>query len=141
MTTTWQDIMYGFRALLKKPGFTIVATLSLALGIGANTVIFSLIHATLLRPLDYPDAGKLMVVWSAPLEHKDQRNNLNVSSYFAIRDRNRSFAAVGAFNGAPHNLGAEKDGAPAERVYAETFTPSMFDAIGVKPAMGRTFTD
>jgi putative ABC transport system permease protein len=141
VTTLWQDILYGLRTLLKKPGFTVIATLSLALGIGANTVIFSLIHTTLLRPLDFPDAGKLMVIWSVPVQHKDQRNNLNVTSYFAFRDRNRSFAGIGAFNGMPHNLGAERDGAPAERVNAETFTPSMFEVIGVKPAMGRTFTD
>ena len=120
MTTFWQDILYGLRVLLKKPGFTVVAALSLALGIGANTVIFSLIHTTLLRPLAFPDAGKLVVVWSVPLQHKDQRGNLNVSSYFTIRDKNRSFAAIGAFNGAPHNLGAEQNGAPAERVNAET---------------------
>jgi putative ABC transport system permease protein len=141
VTTLWQDILYGFRVLLKKPGFTVVATLSLALGIGANTVIFSLINTTLLHPLSFPDPGKLVVVWSVPLQHKEQRSNLNVASYFTFRDKSRSFAAIGAFNGAPHNLGAEQNGAPAERVNAETFTPSMFDAIGVKPALGRTFTD
>jgi putative ABC transport system permease protein len=141
VTTIWQDILYGLRMLTKKPGFTVVAALSLALGIGANTVVFSLIHNTLLRPLDYPDPGKLMVIWTVPQQHKDQKNPLNVSSYFAFRDRNQSFAAFGAFNGMPHNLGADQNGAPAERVFAETFTPSMFDAVGVKPVMGRTFTD
>ena len=62
MTSFWQDIVYGFRMLLKKPGFTTVASLSLALGIGANTVIFSLINTTLLRPLGFPEPDKLMVV-------------------------------------------------------------------------------
>lgn len=71
MTTLWQDIVYGFRALLKKPGFTIVAALSLALGIAANTVIFSLINTTLLRSLPYPDPSKLVVIWSVPLQHPD----------------------------------------------------------------------
>lgn len=141
MNTLLQDIVYGFRLLLKKPAFTAVAALSLALGIGANTVIFSLINATLLRPLGFPDANQLVVVWTVPLQHKDQRNNVNVSSYFNFRDKSRSFEALGAFNGAVKNLGAEKDGAPAERLNEETFTPSMFRAIGVKPELGRIFTD
>ena len=141
MTTLWQDILYGLRVLLQKPGFTVVATLSLALGIGANTVIFSLIHTTLLRPLDFPDPGKMVVVWTVPLQHKDQTNNLNASSYFAFRDKNRSFAAIGALYGVPQNLGAEQNGVPAERVNSEGVTPATFDAIGVKPVLGRTFTD
>ena len=141
MTTLWQDIHYGLRMLGKRPGFTAVAALSLALGIGANTIIFSLIHNTLLRPLNYPDPDKLVVVWQVPQKHKDQRNTLTVSAYFDFRDHNQSFTALGAFNGMPHNLGAEQNGEPAERVNAQTFTPAMFAAIGVKPMMGRTYTD
>jgi len=141
VTTLWQDIHYGLRMLGKRPGFTAVAALSLALGIGANTIIFSLIHNTLLRPLNYPDPDKLVVVWQVPQKHKDQRNTLTVSAYFDFRDHNQSFTALGAFNGMPHNLGAEQNGEPAERVNAQTFTPAMFAAIGVKPMMGRTYTD
>ena len=141
MTSLWQDAVYGFRMLLKKPGFTAIASLSLALGIGANTVIFSLINTTLLRPLGFPEPDKLMVVWSVPLQHKDQRNAVNVTSYFTFRDKSRSFEAVGAFNGDQRNLGAEQNGAPAERIQGETFTPSMFQVIGVKPQLGRLFTD
>jgi putative ABC transport system permease protein len=141
VSTLWQDVLYGFRMLLKKPGFTAVAALSLALGIGANTVIFSLINSTLLRPLGFPDSDKLMVVWSVPLQHKDQRGGVNGSSYFAFRDKNRSFEAIGAFNGDQRNLGAEQNGAPAERIQGQTFTPSMFRVIGVSPELGRPFTD
>ena len=141
MTSLWQDVLYGVRMLVKKPGFTAVASLSLALGIGANTVIFSLINTTLLRPLGFPEPEKLTVVWSAPLQHKDQRGAVNVSSYFAFRDKNHSFEALGAFNGDQRNLGAEQNGAPAERIQGQTFTPSMFQAIGVKPELGRLFTD
>jgi putative ABC transport system permease protein len=68
MTNLWQDVAYGFRTMWKKPGFTIVAALSLALGIGANTVVFSLINGLLLRPLDFPDANRLVWVWSVPLK-------------------------------------------------------------------------
>lgn len=85
MTSLWQDLLHGFQMLLKKPGLTAVAALSLALGIGANTVIFSLINGTLLRPLAFTDPDRLVVVWKVPVGHPDQRNNVNVSSYFAIR--------------------------------------------------------
>src|SRR3989442_1125188 len=89
MKHVWQDLIYGFRMLLKKPGFTIVAALSLALGIGANTVIFSLINTTLLRPLPFADSGKLVVIWTVPLKDRTQRNGVNVSSYYAFRDKSQ----------------------------------------------------
>jgi len=132
MTSLWQDLVHGFLMLLKKPGLTAVAALSLALGIGANTVIFSLINGTLLRPLAFADPDRLVVVWKTPAGHPDQRNNVNVSSYFAVRNRSSSFESVGAFNGALANIGAEQDGAPAERINGEAFTPSMFKVIGAK---------
>jgi putative ABC transport system permease protein len=141
MANLRQDALHGFQMLLKTPGLTTVAALSLALGIGANTVIFSLINGTLLRPLAFPDPDRLVVIWKVPLDHPDQRNDVNASTYFAIRDRNTSFEAVGAFNGAPANIGAEQNGVPAERINGQTFTPPMFKAIGVQPKLGRFFTD
>lgn len=136
-----QDMLHGFQMLLKKPGFTAAAALSLALGIGANTVIFSLINGTLLRPLSFPEPDNLMVVWTVPIDHPDQRNNVNVSTYFAIRDHNSSFESVGVFNGTTANIGAERDGMPAERINGETFTPSMFKVIRVQPRLGRAFAE
>jgi putative ABC transport system permease protein len=141
MTTLWQDLLYGFRMLIKKPGFTAVAALSVALGIAANTIIFSLINTTLLRPLPYPEADRVMIVWSMPLQRPDQRNNVNVSSFFAFRDRSQSFESIGAFNGGVANIGAEHDGAPAERIQGWTFTPSVFKALGVQPELGRLYAD
>jgi len=141
MTSLWQDLAHGFQMLRKKPGLTAVAALSLALGIGANTVIFSLINGTLLRPLAFADPDRLVVVWKTPAGHPDQRNNVNVSSYFAIRDHSNSFESVGVFNGALANIGAEQDGAPAERINGETFSPSMFKVIGAKPRLGRIFAE
>src|SRR5690242_21662196 len=106
MTTWWQDILYGFRMLVKKPGFTVVAALSLALGIGANTVIFSLINTTLLRPLPFEDAGKIMVLWSVPLNNRTQQNNVTVLSFNSYRDTSQTLESVGALTGSSKNLGA-----------------------------------
>ena len=141
MKTVLQDAVHGFRLLLKKPGFMVIATLSLALGIGANTVIFSLINTTLLRPLGFPRPDQLVVIWTVPLQHKDQRNTVNGSTYFHFRDKSQSYEAFGVFNGSVKNLGAEKDGAPAERLDEETFSPSMFRVTGVRPQLGRIFTE
>ena len=137
MTTTWQDIVYGFRMLLKKPGFTVVAALSLALGIGANTVIFSLIDTTLLRPLPYPDASRLVMIWSPPLDHPDQTNGVSAYNYQAFQERAKSFESMGLIRTQICNIGADTRGQPPERVDCENYTPSMFQTLGVKPILGR----
>jgi putative ABC transport system permease protein len=139
--TLRQDLLYGCRMLIRKPAFTLVAALSLGLGIGANTVIFSLINTTLLRPLPFPDAGKLVVIWTVPLQNRTQRNGVNFTSYTAFRNSLQSLESIGALTGSIKNLGAEKDGAPAERITGWGFSPAVFQALGVKPAMGRLYTD
>jgi len=136
----WQDILYGFRMLLKKPGFTIVAALSLGLGIGANATIFSIINATLLSDLPYPDANRLMVLWTAPLNRPGFRSSVTAGNYLAWRDRNQSFQSIGGLYSFPSNLGAERDGSPAERLDGEHFTYSMWSVLGVQPWKGRVFT-
>jgi len=141
MTTLWQDIFYGFRVLMKKPGFAIVAALSLALGIGANTVIFTLIDTTLLRPLPYPDAGRLAMIWSVPLDHPDQLNGVRAYNYLTFQQRAQSFEAMGGVRTNVCNIGADQHGQPPERVDCENFTPSMFQALGVKPVLGRVLAE
>ncbi|HEV8415965.1 MAG TPA: ABC transporter permease [Bryobacteraceae bacterium] len=140
MSTLWQDLLYGLRMLLKKPGFTLVAALSLGLGIGANATIFSIINATLLSDLPYPEANRLMVLWTAPLNRPGIRNNVTARNYLAWKDRSQSFQSMGGLNGFPSNLGAERDGSPAERLDGEHFSYSMWDVLGVQPALGRVFT-
>jgi putative ABC transport system permease protein len=140
LSTLWQDLLYGFRMLLKKPGFTLVAALSLGLGIGANATIFSIINATLLSDLPYPEANRLMVLWTAPLNRPGIRNNVTARNYLAWKDRSQSFQSMGGLNGFPSNLGAERDGSPAERLDGEHFSYSMWDVLGVQPALGRVFT-
>lgn len=137
MTTTWQDIIYGFRMLLKKPGFTIVAVLSLALGIGANTVIFSLINTTLLRPLTYAQPDRLVEVWQIPTDHKDQTNWVTAFNLLAFRDRAKSFEALGGTRDQVCNVGLDQYGQPPERVDCENMMPETFRTLGVKPIVGR----
>src|SRR5262245_37964973 len=93
------DLRYGWRSLWRSPAFTAVATISLALGIGANTLIFSLLDSTFLRPLRCRDANLLAVIWTVPSKSPDQTGTSSVDSYFALRDRSRSFESVAAFNG------------------------------------------
>src|SRR5438105_9407704 len=107
MKTLWQDVVYGFRALLKKPGFTVVAALSLALGIGANTVIFSLINTTLLRPLPFDDPDKLVIIFTVPAQNKNARNGVNFSAYTTFREKSQSFEGMGALTNISKSLGAE----------------------------------
>ena len=140
MGTVWRDILYGFRMLLKKPGFTAVAALSLGLGIGANATIFSIINATLLSDLAYPDAARLVVLWTAPLNRPGIRVNVTARNYLAWKDRSQSFQSMGGLYSFPSNLGAERDGSPAERLDGEHFSASMWDVLGVKPWRGRVFT-
>jgi len=127
--------------LLSKPGFTIVAALSLALGIGANTVIFSLIDTTLLRPLPYPEPDRLVMLWSAPLDHKDQLNGVTAYNLLAFQEGAKSFEAMGGVRTNVCNIGADEHGQPPERVDCENFTPSMFQALGVKPVLGRVLAE
>ena len=141
MMTFWQDVQYGVRMLVKRPAFTIVAALSLALGIGANTVIFSLINTTLLRPLPFDDPDSLVVIWTVPAQNKDARDGVNFSAYTAFRQQSQSFEGMGALTGISKSLGAEENGAPAERINGWRFAPSVLQVLRVKPALGRFYTE
>jgi putative ABC transport system permease protein len=138
------DLLYGWRALRRSPGFACVAATSLALGVGANTLVFSLLDATLLRPLDLPESNRLVAIWTVPTENPDQLGTSSIPRYFALRDHARSFESIAAFNGIAcgvKTLGDERDGAAAERILGQTVSPAMFRTLGVQPIMGRTFTD
>ena len=138
------DLLYGWRALRRAPGFTFVAALSLALGIGANTLVFSLLDSTLLRPLDLPEPNRLVAIWTVPSTEPDRLGTSSIPRYFALRDRAASFEAIGAFNGVAcgvKTLGFDRDGVAAERLIGQTVSPTMFRTLGVQPIIGRTFTD
>jgi len=131
-----QDLRFGARMLMKNPGFTLIAVLTLALGIGANTAMFSVVNAVLLRPLPYPAAEQLV-----QLNHHYPKQNLRASvspvSFAHYRQVSQSFAEIGAMTGWEANLTGQ--GEP-ERLRGARVTASFFHTLGVNVARGRGFT-
>src|SRR5262249_38109707 len=136
MNTLFQDIRYGFRGLWRNPGFAIIAALSLALGIGANTAIFSIINAVLLRPLPYQEPDRLVMVWEDASFAGFPRNTPAPANYADWKAQNRTFEDMAALGQRSFNLTG--DGEP-ERVDAYLVTANFFPILGVKPALGRSF--
>src|SRR5262245_38864047 len=107
MQTLWQDLRYGARMLLKKPGFTLIAVVTLALGIGANTAIFSVVNAVLLRPLPYAEPERLVFIGGTDARNPGMTEVEDSSSYpdfFDWRERNRSFKAVAVYHSATFTM-------------------------------------
>ncbi|MGH9847354.1 MAG: ABC transporter permease, partial [Blastocatellia bacterium] len=135
MQTLWQDLRYGARMLLKKPGFTLVAVLTLALGIGANTAIFSVVNAVVLKPLPYPDSHRLVTITGANAMFRQEV--VTPADFVAWRAQQQSFAALFTYTGAPANL---TGGNRPVRVRGVTVSEGFFDVLQTRPAVGRAFT-
>jgi putative ABC transport system permease protein len=137
MDTLFRDMRYGFRGLLKRPGFTAIALVALALGIGANTAIFSLVNAAVLQPLPYSDPDRL--VWAWGNFPGGNRASVSPPDYLDFRNQNKTFEHLGAMFsfGAPVNLTGS--GEP-ERLNASVVSGNFFQAFGVTPALGRGFS-
>jgi predicted permease len=133
-----QDLKYAVRSLTRVPGFAIACVVTLALGIGANTAIFSVINGVILRPLPYPAPHQLIYVTSQFPTMGLDHFPLDAGEYFDFADRNRSFSAVGAYQVSAVNLGADES---PMRVTAAGVTASLFDVLGVPPMRGRVFTN
>ncbi len=133
MQTLWQDLRYGARMLLKKPGFTLIAVITLALGIGANTAIFSLVNTALLRPLPVERPEQLVSLNNVALNLPA----ISYPNYRDFRDRNNSFSGMMVYRYTP--LGLSHNGVN-ERVWGYLATGNYFEVLGVKPALGRFFT-
>jgi MacB-like periplasmic core domain len=130
-----QDVVYAVRVLRKNPGFTATAVLTLALGIGANTAIFSVVNAVLLRPLPFKDSTKLVLIFATA----KNGNRHDVSTYpdFADwRSQNRSFTDMAAYTSRSMTIGLGDEAVLAQ---GKRVTPNIFDVLGVQPAMGRAF--
>src|SRR5438034_4143266 len=137
------DLRYASRLLARNPGFTAVVVLSIALGIGANTLIFSVVHAVLLRSLPYKDPNRLVMVWFTSPKRPDQNNVATVGNYLALQERNRVFEHIGGFQyGLSENLrvGSDDSGV-AEQVSGQRLSAALPRALGVSPLLGRWFTD
>jgi putative ABC transport system permease protein len=138
----WQDLRYAARTLRKQPGFTMAAVLTLALGIGANAAIFSVIDAVLLRPLPYPNGDRLIALYSRFLPSSGYDFpffGLSGPEFADLQRRVTAYDSIAAFDFSSRNL--TRAGGTAERVLTMPVTAQFFDVLGIKPARGRTFTD
>ena len=140
-----QDLQFGLRMLRRNPGFALIAIVTLALGIGANTAIFSVVNGVLLRPLPYDDPGRLMQFWETnPLKGWTQAT-VAPANFFDWQKQNQSFEGIGGYFGSDtkeaglSNMFLTGEGEP-ERVRGLFVTGELFDVLGVNAALGRTFT-
>jgi putative ABC transport system permease protein len=138
LADVWRDLRYAARSFAKQPGFFATAVLILALGIGANTAIFSVISAVLLRPLPFPDPDRLVVLWQdRSSAGGDARGMPAWADYVEWQRRNRSFDELAAIADVSFNL---TGGGDPERVEASHTTANLFSLLGTQPLIGRTFT-
>jgi putative ABC transport system permease protein len=135
MQTLWQDLRYGVRLLTKQPGFALIAVATLALGIGANTAIFSVVNGILFRPLPYPNADRLY--WLT-IDRQNLGKGFTVSfaDFVSLKEHNQSFEKLALLQGDILTL---TGGPEPERVKAHKVTAEYFAALGVRPLLGRTF--
>src|SRR5215831_10865622 len=138
MQTFVQDLRYGVRVLLKTPAFTAIAVVSLALGIGANTAIFSVADKLLLRPLPVKAPRQLALVSGETVNPRFQNNIFSYLDYVDYRDQNEVFSSLFAFNAQTARLGA---GEQSDKISLELVSGNYFDALGVAAAQGRVIRD
>jgi len=132
-----QDLRYAVRTFVRAPAFTLLAILTIAIGVGANTAIFSVVNATLLRPLPFPRATDLVLVSSANRQTRQSFSNTNAANFLDWRVRNHSFTGMAGFRESSVTLSS---GDHPERLPAVMVNANFFDVLGVKPALGRAFT-
>lgn len=128
-----QDLRYSVRMLSRKPGFALVAVFTLALGIGANSAIFSLVNAVLLRPLPFNQPDQLIKIWET---FPNGFGTVSVPNLKDWREQNNAFSGIAAYQNAGYSLQGEHD---SERIPAATVSANFFDVLGVSPRLGRSF--
>ncbi len=136
MSNLLQDIRFGLRMLLKSPSISIVATIALALGIGANTAIFSVVNAVLLRPLPFPNSEALVSVFETNRARGQSRGSHSYPNFFDLRSQNSVFERIASYHGGDYIMTGR--GEPA-RLQGSVVTADLFPLLGVQPMLGRTF--
>jgi predicted permease len=139
MDSLVQDIRYGVRILLRRPGFTVVAALVLTLAIGANVTIFTFIDAALLRPLPYRDSKQLMTIWDVRKSEISSRFEASYPDYLDWKQQNQAFSSLAAYGGSGNGILVAKDG--PQMVPAGRVSDNFFQTLGVSPILGRVFRD
>src|SRR5262245_25259115 len=134
----FQDLRYGLRMMLKTPGFTFVAVLTLALGIGANTAIFSLVKAVSLQPLPYQDSDRLAMLWTDDPKHDIHEEGVSYPNFLDWRSQNKLFTDMAICSRG--NSVVLTGGDEPERVRGDLVSANLFPLLGVRPALGRTFS-
>ena len=137
MENLLSDARYAIRNLLRRPAFTLIAVVTLALGIGANTAIFSAIDALLLKPLPIPELDRVVAIWDKMPSRGVPHNEVTFANYLDLKNQNQTFEQLALYSWwSPNLTGIE----PPERLQGFLVTANLFDALGVKPIMGRNFT-
>ena len=135
----WQDVRYAVRQVIKNPGFTTVSVLTVALGVGPTTSIFSVVDGILFRPLPFPEPDELVAVWADFTRRGGPADEwTNFPNYFDLKARSRSLEAVGAWDGEPRTLTGIGD--PEEIVVGAVSGDMLTDVLRIEPAVGRSFT-
>lgn len=138
MNTFWPDIRYAIRGLARNPGFTVVTVVTLALGIGANSAIFSVVNTVLLKPLPYRNPAGLVKVWTrfTGIGLPNDQNWFSAPEFRDLSEQNRSFSAVSVLSPGTFNLGV---GGNPQSVTGAAVSPALFTILGINPPLGRTF--
>src|SRR5580700_2816585 len=141
MTTLFQDLGYALRQLRRSPGFTLVAVLTLALGIGANTTIFSVMNATILKKLSFPDPDRLVLVWQTYGKGPDNYSIVSAPNYWDFERQNHVFEGIALFDsaGRGYNLSTGGSSAEPEQVSGLRVSANFFSVLRVQPFLGRSF--
>lgn len=138
MRTLFEDLRFGLRAFAKDRTFTAIAVLTLALGIGANTMIFSVVNTLFWKALPYREPGRLVNVWQTEIQQPDRLNIVSAPNYFDWQRQSHVFESMALFDsaGKGYNLSGEKE---PERVRGLRVSASLFPLLGINPYLGRTF--